>query len=386
MEPDEPGIRFKAKKRGTKTLRQRDRAESPEAGAPSATAAAAPTSQRDAPTPDRLDEEAASSSSSSSNDGSAAVQAALKLRQARSKNRFRGGVGFGRDEPANGAGDADGTAETGLVLHDAAHGLPDRFMHQTGFVADADDRHMMAYVESRLSSRAGADSAEPASGGDRTDHHHHHYDRDQDHQLGARPAQRHPPRSTVQTATSTTSWTRLVEVQVPPDLRGNNNGKNNNNNAAGTDGRGGGSKRGLDAAGKPQSAPRRRRNRRGSDDMKRDAMVEAFLHENRLDVYDVPAASSASSQPADGAQAGRTADDALAADFRRQYMAEMAVRRQRRRPAINQPRVTQRQLAHQQAVAAGEVLKGPKLGGSRNARAAVRDALLQEQELKKRSR
>lgn len=65
-------------------------------------------------------------------------------------------------------------------------------------------------------------------------------------------------------------------------------------------------------------------------------------------------------------------------------MEEVAARRQRKRPAINQPRVTQKQAAHQQAVAAGEVLKGPKLGGSRNARAAVRDKLLQQQELSKK--
>lgn len=64
----------------------------------------------------------------------------------------------------------------------------------------------------------------------------------------------------------------------------------------------------------------------------------------------------------------------------------MALRRQRRRPAINQPRVTQKQQLHQQAVAAGEVLKGPKLGGSRNSRAAVRDALLQQQEMAKRAK
>ncbi len=76
----------------------------------------------------------------------------------------------------------------------------------------------------------------------------------------------------------------------------------------------------------------------------------------------------------------------LADNFRQQYMDEVAARRQRRRPAINQPRVSQRQAAHQQAVAAGEVLKGPKLGGSRNARAAVRDALLLQQEMAKKSR
>lgn len=86
------------------------------------------------------------------------------------------------------------------------------------------------------------------------------------------------------------------------------------------------------------------------------------------------------------AASGRATDEALAESFRQQYMEEQAARRQRKRPAINQPRVSQKQAAHQQAVAAGEVLRGPKLGGSRNARAAVRDALLQQQELGKKTK
>ena len=147
MESDEPGIRFKAKKR-TKTLRQRDRTASPEASTSTAAAAAA---AQDTPTPADDDD------SNDAADGST-VHAALKLRQARTRNRFRGGVPFGRDEPA--ALDADaGSAEPagGLVLRDAAppQGLPDRFMHQTGFVADADDKHMYVPVLPRVPSRSG---------------------------------------------------------------------------------------------------------------------------------------------------------------------------------------------------------------------------------------
>ncbi|PMB66136.1 hypothetical protein BM221_008338 [Beauveria bassiana] len=355
MESDEPGIRFKAKKR-TKTLRQRDRDPSPDTTTTSTIIAAAP----DAPVSDNdhnSNEEAVDGAA----DASSSVQAALKLRQSRTKHRFRGGVGFGRNEPAAHASSND---DTSLILRDAAttvaQGLPDRFMHQTGFIADADDRHMTAYVESRLSSRRGASAEQQQQqqqnhlavhdgGGKRTE--------DMRRKTNAP--------GTVQTGTSTTSWTRLVEVQVPADLRSNNNNNNNNNSK----------KRSLDAADTTkQNPPRRRRNRRGSDDMKRDAMVEAFLHENKLDVYDVSDASAAAN------------DDALAENFRQQYMQEVAARRQRRRPALNQPRMTQKQQAHQQAVAAGEVLKGPKLGGSRNARAAVRDALLQQQELRKKGK
>ncbi|KAJ6781202.1 hypothetical protein PWT90_07841 [Aphanocladium album] len=344
MESDEPppaGVRFKSKKR-TKTLRQRD--ASPAAASASATTPAAPA--RDTSTPDDHPNDA--------DDAESAVQAALKLRQARSRNRFRGGVGFGRgDEP--GAETPAENAETGLVLRETTQGLPDRFMHQTGIVTDADDKHMMAYVESRLSTR----------GGDRTAEQQPAEVQEAMRQERQQQVRRQGVPGTMQSGTSTTSWTKLVEVDVPADLRGNTNN-------------GHGRKRGApETEDKQKPPPRRRRNRRGSDDVKRDAMVEAFLSENKLDVYDVPTATSASDP-------SRSADDALAESFRQQYMEEQAARRQRKRPAINQPRLSQKQQAHQQAVAAGEVLKGPKLGGSRNARAAVRDALLQQQELGKK--
>ena len=69
------------------------------------------------------------------------------------------------------------------------------------------------------------------------------------------------------------------------------------------------------------------------------------------------------------------ADDRVAEEFRREFMDAQSQRQQRKRPAINAPRVS--------AKPAGEVLKGPKLGGSRNVRSQVRDVLLREQERKR---
>ncbi|GAO16096.1 hypothetical protein UVI_02039910 [Ustilaginoidea virens] len=108
-----------------------------------------------------------------------------------------------------------------------------------------------------------------------------------------------------------------------------------------------------------QPAPRRR-NRRGSDDIKRDQLVDAFLHENKRSTRD-----------------GRSADDRMAEEFRQRYMDEMAARRQRRRPI---PMTRQQKQLQQQR--AKDVLKGPKLGGSRNERAAVRNILLQQEKEK----
>lgn len=52
------------------------------------------------------------------------------------------------------------------------------------------------------------------------------------------------------------------------------------------------------------------------------------------------------------------------------------MRRKKKRPVQQQ----QQQKLKQQS---GDVLKGPKLGGSRNMRAAVRDILLQQEKEKK---
>ncbi|KAF4594646.1 mRNA splicing factor RNA helicase [Ophiocordyceps camponoti-floridani] len=105
----------------------------------------------------------------------------------------------------------------------------------------------------------------------------------------------------------------------------------------------------------PQHAHSNPRNRRGSDDLKRDDFVDQFLHENKLNVYDHPL------------------DDRMADQFRRQYLDELAARRNRRRRAPRPARP---------APPPGEILRGPKLGGSRNSRAAIRNILLQQEKEK----
>ena len=88
-----------------------------------------------------------------------------------------------------------------------------------------------------------------------------------------------------------------------------------------------------------------------------------------MDVYEVPAQTApAASTPGDDL----TADDRMAEQFRQQYLDEMAQRRQRKRPAV----------PTRQQQPTGDVLKGPKLGGSRNQRAAVRDMLLKQEKEK----
>ncbi|KAG8428309.1 hypothetical protein J3459_004050 [Metarhizium acridum] len=110
--------------------------------------------------------------------------------------------------------------------------------------------------------------------------------------------------------------------------------------------------------------------------MKRDQLVEAFLHENKLDVYDVPVQNS----PVNGGD-GRSADDRMADEFRQRYIEEVAARRLKRRPAL-----TAKQQQQQQQQQQADVLRGPKLGGSRNVRAAARDILLKQKQEREETR
>lgn len=143
--------------------------------------------------------------------------------------------------------------------------------------------------------------------------------------------------------------------------------------------------------------PWRSRKRRASDAAKRDQMVEELMRENRrmlpfsvkkdtpwwlemltffssyaVDVYEVPVQPEASTAPGND----EAADERIAEKFRREFMDAMAERRNQRRRA---PAPPPRPGAKQE-----EILRGPKLGGSRNARAAMRDILLSQQEKNKK--
>ncbi|UKZ77655.1 hypothetical protein TrVFT333_005379 [Trichoderma virens FT-333] len=296
--------------------------------------------------------------------GESAVAAALRLRNARRAGR-RGGVGF-RSEGRN-QDDEDADLDHALVLREAdkdaaiAHdrivgGITNRFMHQTGLLTILDDKHMNAYIESRLASRSadphGASSSSQPSSLQSANQGPLAGDANQQDKWRDQP----------------TRHGKLVEVDMANLDNGANTNTGNNININGH----AGSKRRRVEKDAAKPPPRRGRNRRNSQDIARDALVEQFLHENRLDVYNVPSSSTptASSRPG----ADPSADDRLAEEFRQQYYDEQAMRRKKKRP------VQQQQQQKQQT---GDVLKGPKLGGSRNQRAAVRDMLLQQEKEKR---
>ena len=100
---------------------------------------------------------------------------------------------------------------------------------------------------------------------------------------------------------------------------------------------------------------------------------------NIVEVYDVDALQQAHPNPSAGADEDGAADDRVAEEFRREFLEAMSARVQRKKPPAPPP-------SKYGAKKEEEVLKGPKLGGSRNARAAMRDLLLEQQEKQKGGR
>ncbi len=91
-----------------------------------------------------------------------------------------------------------------------------------------------------------------------------------------------------------------------------------------------------------------------------------------MGVYDVQPDRPPS--PDQTVEADGAADARIAEEFRRDFMEALTQRQRRKKPAGNSVKKPKR---------TEPILKGPKLGGSRNNRAEVRDHLLQEQ-LRKR--
>jgi hypothetical protein len=175
----------------------------------------------------------------------------------------------------------------------------------------------------------------------------------------------------------------------------------------------------------PDGKPWRGRKRRGSDDVKRDQLVEDILRENRrmFICHLTPRSPSRSrllnlasllvlpklslhqyinltlltlitlviveiypqlppNLPTTDPNAPNSlnddddtpADDRIAEAFRREFMDALSSQRQRKKVA----QVSAAGGGRGSGAKDEEVLKGPKLGGSRNSRAAVRDALLKQ--------
>ncbi|KAF5709218.1 hypothetical protein FMUND_10231 [Fusarium mundagurra] len=265
------------------------------------------------------------------------VAAALKLRNAR-RARIRGVAFRNTNRP-----DDDMNNERALVPHNAddtsnnepiMKGVADRFTHQTGRLTDLNDKHMMDYIESRLYNRAGGNTLQNTSSASTSD----------------------PARQPSATTTNHESGRAVMQGQLMEISLEDHSARSEN--ALQADSATDGGPRAKKPRLRRDGTPWRPRNRRDSDALKRDQIVDEILHETRRQNSHTAVADQ------DGA-----ADARLAEEFRQQFLEDVAERQLRKKKATNQ------------TTRAGteEVLKGPKLGGSRNARAQMRDLLLKKE-------
>ncbi|KAI5466167.1 hypothetical protein BGZ63DRAFT_411548 [Mariannaea sp. PMI_226] len=376
MEPSpagNPAIRFRPGKK-RKAYRQRDHDD--EASAPASTSTLTPSNdQAGGGSAVKLGGSGNGNGDNNSNnvvddngvkeddDERSGVAVALRLRNAR-RGRLNG-VGFRSTVRQD---DEETSGDRALILHGAEGALDkdarlssvaNRFTHQTGLVADLNDRHMMEYIESRLSSRASdtkpqpQEVAAPAPASS----------------TSAVPAPPNAPRATKgPNGGQGAMQGHLMEIDLGEEARDLNVARTERatglSGATEDDGPGGGHQAKKPRLGR-DGKPRRPRNRRNSDAIKRDQIVEDILRENRLDVYEAPAAQPPSNAP--GGDQDGAADDRLAEEFRQRFLDDVAQRQLRKKKPTAQP------------TKSDDVLRGPKLGGSRNVRAAMRDLLLKKE-------
>ncbi|KAK4099736.1 hypothetical protein N658DRAFT_429061 [Parathielavia hyrcaniae] len=317
------------------------------------------------------------------------VAEVLRLRNARKHKH--GGVGF-RAGPRGLDDDREASeenAEQGLVLHGSANaqqasetaligGISKRFAPQTGLVGELVNKHMEEYVESELARRKRR-AAEAAAALEQQQ-----LEQQRREESSTSTGDGQPGPSLGATGGLGDSQRvlhgRLLEIDLGDEARARNiemterarrrlQGQIDEEEAE--EGKGRPRKVRLGRDGKPL----RPRNRRGSDDIKRDQLVEAFLSENRLDIYDTQSDQAANTVAVEAEEGA--ADERIAEEFKRDFMDAMAQRNRRRRTA---------HAAKPGAKSQEEILRGPKLGGSRNARAAMRDLLLKEQQVNKQKR
>ncbi|KAF8251788.1 hypothetical protein K440DRAFT_658437 [Wilcoxina mikolae CBS 423.85] len=238
------------------------------------------------------------------------------------------------------------TAEERAAAAEAeALAVVNRFTHQTGQIADV-DKHMMAYVESEMSKRRGEVPSTSTSSASSTN-------------TAAATATATP--EVVATEGKSSYWTptrpeargatlgKLHEVDLGEEAKQRNialtaqalSGNVESQQQSTTD-----------------DKHRRNRRRRNSQDIERDRLVEEVLKETRLDLYpeDVDMEEDMDEQGA--------ADDKIAEKFRKEFLDAILSKR-RRRGADPKAKASKKEDKKRP--------KGPKLGGSRMARAQMRE-------------
>ncbi|QSZ35358.1 hypothetical protein DSL72_008228 [Monilinia vaccinii-corymbosi] len=286
----------------------------------------------------------------------------LRLRKQRKKI---GGVEFRAESQIREANQFDGNANEDAPVkceeRDTEEVPPEgglsmrRFAPQMGVVGSGIDKHMMAYIESKLGHHSSSSNSpfarNPQVEGSRNE---------SGQQI--KEPQRAP-----------TTMGQLLEIDLGEEARVRNAHRTElaRRKAAGES-------IDLEESAQPPLKPRlgrdgkpwRGRKRRGSDDIQRDALVDAILHENRLEIYE-PISSSSSKQTE-----GLANDDTIAETFRKDWEEASSHALLQRQQQMSERAAKEKKKAGQEKTEEELYMKGPKLGGSRSARAAMREAML----------
>ncbi|CAI7666317.1 unnamed protein product [Penicillium discolor] len=288
--------------------------------------------------PDHDAPDAEEADNQNDNHGASQAPASNNIRRPRAVRR--GGIGF---STASRLGDDQGqqlalVPAAGETEDEKIRAMNERFTGYTGQTVDV-DKHMMAFIDSEMAKRYQPESKVDHSGSNQPT---------QEEVAGVQSLPGHQTRepaslgklheidlgheATLRNIARTEAATRQMENgELPTSV----------DHAASETGRPG-----------PDGKSWRNRKQRTEADIARDRLVEEVLRESKLEIYD----EHEEETHLDDQQA---ADDRVAEQFRRDFMDAMQSRR-RTRPAAK-------------PVANVEAPRGPKLGGSRSARAAMRE-------------
>ncbi|KAG9235766.1 hepatocellular carcinoma-associated antigen 59-domain-containing protein [Amylocarpus encephaloides] len=360
LEPETPVV-FRAFKR-RKIYRQR--ATSEETSDPTTA-----TSPANPPVDQSLDELIRSTAQDVEKDREGGNVSMAEILRMRKQRRGKGGVEFRAD--TGGASDGrevgvkeQSDEEKAEVALGSNSGCIRKFAPQTGTVGDV-DRHMMAYVDSEIAKcrMEGLQLVNPSSESSNPE--------SQTMRPSSKSSSSLPSTNNTEVQRQPAAMGKLHEIDLGDEAREKNARRTdvatrrlNGEEILEESER---NKKPEAVRLRPNGRPYRQQKRRGSDDIARDKLVEDVLRENRLEIYDEPPPPEINS---DGDQA---ADDRIAEAFRREFMDSVAAR-QRKKVAPPGPTKFTTAVAKKEE----EALKGPKLGGSRSARAAMREQMLKE--------
>ncbi|THX94405.1 hypothetical protein D6D03_09668 [Aureobasidium pullulans] len=258
-------------------------------------------------------------------------EGSVALRHVRPGGARKGGVAFSSTRTANDSGTSSvfDTNAPPTPLNPVEHAQA-RFVAPTGHIASADDKHMMAYVDSKLARLTPSHEASTST----------------TNQSSTPVDPTYVSKTAVQKVTANPASAargHLDEVDINQSTLPTNT-----------------------TTSRPPKRPRKPwNNRRNSASLARDAMVDQILRESQLNIYESPSTSATPQGPTSTAAETEDADERMAAEFQRNFYAQAEERAVRGVAAPPPPTFGANKL---------ESLKGPKLGGSRSQRAAMHAA------------